>query len=150
MVSVARTFEPVSQLVQQLHYIHGQIISILTGRVEQMLVNRAQFDLRGLLGGADRFLDNLMSLMDHDFSFLLNSIHCLRFDGILRNSIATALQQAQSNDLLYGILMAKYQLVTLIRRKRYILQPYGIFHFFFFKTEFILNLFNLFRFTFDH
>jgi len=123
LVTVSQTHEPVSQLIQQLNYIHSQMLSILTGRVTQIYEKRAQFDLRTLLGSADRFLDNLISLMDHDLSFLLNSIHCLRLDINVRNTISNVIQLAETKDLLYAMVIAKYQLVNLIRPRKYILQP---------------------------
>ncbi len=51
LVAVSRTGEPVSQLIQQLTYVHSQIISILTAGVNQIFEKRAHFDLRSLLGG---------------------------------------------------------------------------------------------------
>ena len=35
-------------------------------------------------GGADKFLDNLISVMNRDPSYLLNAIHCLRLDSNIR------------------------------------------------------------------
>jgi len=123
LVSISKTGEPVSQLIQQLNYVHSQVISILTAGVNQIFERRAYFDLRALLGGADKFLDSLVSLMDHDPSYLLNAIHCLRLDNSIRSAISSVIQAAQTPDLLYAILTAKHQLVNLIRPKKYILQP---------------------------
>jgi hypothetical protein len=64
----------------------------------------------------------MISLMDHDASFLLNSIHCLRLDNSTRTSIGNVIQSAQAQDLLYAIVMANHQLVNLVRPKKYILQ----------------------------
>jgi len=123
LVSVAKTMEPVAPIVQQLNYMHAQIISLLTSGVNQIFDRRAHYDLRALLGGADKFMDNLISWMDHSFSFLLNSIHCLRLDSPTRTNIANIMQSVQHNELLYAILVAGYQLVTLIRPKRWALHP---------------------------
>eukprot|EP01117_Protostelium_nocturnum_P009021 TRINITY_DN3237_c0_g1_i2.p1 TRINITY_DN3237_c0_g1~~TRINITY_DN3237_c0_g1_i2.p1 ORF type:complete len:373 (-),score=90.72 TRINITY_DN3237_c0_g1_i2:84-1202(-) len=122
-VGVSRTDEPISNLVNQLNYVHAQIISILTAGVNGIFDRKPNYDLRSLLGGADRFLDSLSSLMDHDISFLLNSIHCLRLDASVRANISSVLQTAQHPDLLYSIMIAGHQLVNLIRPKKYVLQP---------------------------
>jgi First Longin domain of FUZ, MON1 and HPS1/Second Longin domain of FUZ, MON1 and HPS1 len=122
-VCVTTTGEPVDRLVQQLNYLHLQILSLLTRGVEQIFERRAAFDLRNLLGGADRFLDSLCSMMDHDPSLYLNAIHCLRLPHSKRDAIARAMQAAGAEDLLYAICLAKDKLVSLIRPKRYILQP---------------------------
>jgi len=61
--------------------------------------------------------------MDHDASYLLNAIHCLRLDSAMRNTISNIIQAAQKPDLLYAILIAGHQLVNLIRPRRYVLQP---------------------------
>ncbi|PRP83404.1 hypothetical protein PROFUN_09432 [Planoprotostelium fungivorum] len=123
LVSVSRTDEPTAQITSQLNYIYSQIISILTAGVNQIFSRKPNFDLRSLLGGADRFIDSLNTLMDHDFSFLLNSIHCLKLPPQTRASIAQVLQQAQHTDLLYSIMIAGHQLINLVRPKKYVLQP---------------------------
>eukprot|EP01114_Cavostelium_apophysatum_P019135 TRINITY_DN6078_c0_g1_i1.p1 TRINITY_DN6078_c0_g1~~TRINITY_DN6078_c0_g1_i1.p1 ORF type:complete len:540 (+),score=106.62 TRINITY_DN6078_c0_g1_i1:38-1621(+) len=126
LVSAGKTHEPVSQVTQQLNYLYSQVISILTAGVNQIFERRANFDLRNLLGGTDRFLDNLSSLMDHDSSFILNAVHPLRLDISVRSSIASTIQAAKTPDLLYACIVGKYQLVSLVRPKRFLLQPADI------------------------
>lgn len=99
---VAKTNESVDQLLTQLKYMHSQIISILTITAHKLLTDKPQFDLRNLLGGTDRYLQNLALNLNREFSFLLNSIHCLHLTSSTRNNIGRILQtEKEGNDLLY-------------------------------------------------
>eukprot|EP01094_Clydonella_sp_ATCC50884_P024595 TRINITY_DN6211_c0_g1_i2.p1 TRINITY_DN6211_c0_g1~~TRINITY_DN6211_c0_g1_i2.p1 ORF type:complete len:505 (-),score=93.35 TRINITY_DN6211_c0_g1_i2:131-1645(-) len=122
-VVVARTSEPTQQLMLQLSYFHHQILSVLTASVNKILGRRAQFDIRNLLGGTEKFLDSLASWMDHDPSFILSSIHCLRLPAPVRSAIGSIMYSARVPDLLFSILIAKHQLVNLVRPKKHILHP---------------------------
>ncbi len=137
LVTVARTQEPVSHYVNQLNYLYLQIVSILTSNFTQIFTKKPSYDLRTMMGGADRFLDSLSSLMDHDASFLLNAIRCLRLDSSIRSTLAGIIQTVYDPNLLYAVLIGKYQLVHLMRPKKYILQPSG----------FLKKITKLFRFT---
>jgi len=123
LVCISKSGEPVAHLEQQLNYVHSQVISILTSGVNQIFERRAHFDLRSLLGGTDKFLDSLISLMDHDFCFLLNSTHCLRLTSVIRQTIVGTIQAAKRPELLYAIVMGRQKLVTLLRPKKYVLTP---------------------------
>ena len=60
LVAVSSCGDTVDYLARQLDYLHGQIISMLTAKVEGVFVKNASYDLRTLLGGADRVLRNLI------------------------------------------------------------------------------------------
>ena len=139
LVCVARTGEPVSQLLDQLQYMHSQIISVLTAGVNRIFSKRAQFDIRNLLAGTDKFLDSLMSWMDHDYSVVLNATHCLRLDSQTRNLIGSIMHSVKNPNLMYerlpsssqgteplgrfSILIARRQLVNLVRPRKHTLHP---------------------------
>jgi len=104
--------------------MHAQIISILTIRAHKLLEDKPGFDLRNLLGGTDRYLQNLSLNLNRGFSFLLNSIHCLHLASSTRNLIGHILQnEKEGNDLFYALMIAKGQLVHLVRPKKHILYP---------------------------
>eukprot|EP01104_Vermistella_antarctica_P004337 TRINITY_DN14808_c0_g1_i1.p1 TRINITY_DN14808_c0_g1~~TRINITY_DN14808_c0_g1_i1.p1 ORF type:complete len:551 (+),score=107.68 TRINITY_DN14808_c0_g1_i1:170-1822(+) len=123
LVCVSNTREPFSQLEQQLTYLHSQIISIVTAGVERILETKRSFDLRNLLGGTDKFLASLSSVMDRDLSIVLNAVHCLRLPFAIRNTVGRILQSTRPPDLLFSLLLAKHQLVTMVRPKKHALQP---------------------------
>ena len=125
LVAVSTKAEPTELIARQLHYVHAQIISILTSSVNKIFKARANYDLRGLLGGAEKFLDSVVSLMAGDASFLLGSVQCLRLNSSVRSAIGNIMEKAHASDLLYSILIAKHQLVTLVRPRKHILNPQG-------------------------
>ena len=97
LVAVSRTRESTQQLVLQLIYLYNQILSILTlSRINHVFQQRRNYDLRRLLTGADRFLNNLLQLIDTDPSFLLGAVKCLPLDYSVRDTIIqTMLQHAK-------------------------------------------------------
>jgi hypothetical protein len=121
---VAKTNESIEQLNVQLDHMHSQIISVLTISAHKMLTDKANLDLRNLLGGTDRYLTSLAAAMNSQPSFLLNSIHCLRLPATTRNAIGQVLTtERQGSDIFYALLLAKGQLVHIVRPKRHILYP---------------------------
>jgi hypothetical protein len=99
-VMVASTHEPIGQMMTELSLIHAQITSILTAGYNKMFERRPQFDLRPLLGGAEKFLDTLICTMDNGISMLMNAVHCLRISGAVRNTVGNIMHQAKTPDLL--------------------------------------------------
>ncbi|KAK3712200.1 hypothetical protein QZH41_018431 [Actinostola sp. cb2023] len=61
--------------------------------------------------------------MDHEPSFLLGSVRCLPLASSIRETIGQSMLQARVEDLVFAILVAKNQLVTLVRPKKYSLHP---------------------------
>jgi len=123
LVSVSRTHEPSEDLVMQLEYVHSQIICLLTAGVNRIFENRADFDLRNLLSGTEKMFDNLVSFMDHDASVFANAIHCLRLGEGTRRSVGRILLESRTSSVLYGMIVAKHQLVNLIRPRKHPLLP---------------------------
>ncbi|XP_041452850.1 protein SAND-like [Lytechinus variegatus] len=135
LVAVSKTSESQQQLLMQLTYVYNHIISVLTySRISSIFKKRDNYDLRKLLGGTEIFLDNLIQLMDHDPCFLLTAIRCLPLDSTIRDMIGSAMHSAKVKDLVFAILIADNQLVTLVRMKKYILHPADL--------HLILNLLN--------
>lgn len=61
--------------------------------------------------------------MDHEPSFLLGSIRCLPLSSSVRETISQSMLQARVKDLVFAILVANNQLITLVRPKNYSLHP---------------------------
>lgn len=124
LVAVAYTQESVTQLVLQLSYVYNQILSVLTySQLARIMEQRRNYDLRRLLSGTEKFIDNLLNLMDREPSFLLGSVRCLPLSSSVRETIGQSMLQARAKDLVFAILVAKNQLITLIRPKKYSLHP---------------------------
>jgi vacuolar fusion protein MON1 len=123
LVSVSRTLEPSKDLLMQLEYLQSQIIFLLTAGVNRLLETRADFDLRNLLSGTEKMFDNLLSFIDHDASIFTNSIHCLPLNEGVRRSVGKILLETRTSSVLYGMIIAKHQMVNLIRPRKHPLFP---------------------------
>jgi len=123
-VTVAESTESITQLATQLEYMYSQIISTLTfSWTDKILKEKPGFDLRNLLTGTDKYLNNLASNLNCGAPFLLNAVNCLRIPGQTRNTIGSVMHMGREGDLFYALLVARGQLVHLVRPKKHILYP---------------------------
>ncbi|KAF9924766.1 Vacuolar fusion protein mon1b [Linnemannia zychae] len=124
LVCVSRTGESESQLRDQLGYLYAQIISVLTqSQMTRIFEQRNNFDLRGLIGGTEIFLDSLGKLMNTDPGFMLGAIQCLTMPRELRDKVGTVLGRAKCKPLLYALLVTPTQLITLLRPRTHSMHP---------------------------
>lgn len=125
LVAVASTTESMHQIQIQLNYIYNQILSVLTHKqLCKIFECKPGYDLRTLLGGAEKFIDRLLNVMEKDPSFLLGSIRCLPLDSSIRDTIVqTIIQHTKVPELVFAILLAKDQLISLVRMKQIFLNP---------------------------
>ncbi|KAF9586184.1 Vacuolar fusion protein mon1b [Lunasporangiospora selenospora] len=124
LVCVSRTGESETQLRDQLGYLYAQIISVLThSQMTRIFEQRNNFDLRGLIGGTEIFLDSLGKLMNNYAGFMLGAIQCLTMPKELRDKIGAVLGRAKSKPLLYAILLTPTQLITLLRPRTHSMHP---------------------------
>uniref|UniRef100_A0A2K5VF48 Vacuolar fusion protein MON1 homolog n=1 Tax=Macaca fascicularis TaxID=9541 RepID=A0A2K5VF48_MACFA len=124
LVAVARTRQSAQELAQELLYIYYQILSLLTGaQLSHIFQQKQNYDLRRLLSGSERITDNLLQLMARDPSFLMGAARCLPLAAAVRDTVSASLQQARARSLVFSILLARNQLVALVRRKDQFLHP---------------------------
>ncbi|KAK2500511.1 hypothetical protein MC885_011358 [Smutsia gigantea] len=124
LVAVARTRQSAQELAQELLYIYYQILSLLTGaQLCHIFQQKQNYDLRRLLSGSERITDNLLQLMARDPSFLMGAARCLPLAAAARDAVSASLQQARARSLVFSILLARNQLVALVRRKDQFLHP---------------------------
>lgn len=124
LVAVARTRQSAQELAQELLYIYYQILSLLTGaQLSHIFQQKQNYDLRRLLSGSERITDNLLQLMARDPSFLMGAARCLPLAAAVRDAVSASLQQARARSLVFSILLARNQLVALVRRKDQFLHP---------------------------
>eukprot|EP00730_Choanoeca_flexa_P019067 TRINITY_DN9298_c0_g1_i2.p1 TRINITY_DN9298_c0_g1~~TRINITY_DN9298_c0_g1_i2.p1 ORF type:complete len:504 (+),score=118.96 TRINITY_DN9298_c0_g1_i2:91-1602(+) len=127
LVMIAKTGESHSHLAIQLNYVYNQIISVLTrSQLDRIFEQRSNFDLRRLLVGTDKFTDQLVDAMGRDASYFLSAVRCLRMPQSHRDKIGQIINQAKHKDMLFGVLVADGQLVTIVRSKKYSLPPQDI------------------------
>lgn len=126
LVSVSRTTESVSQLVLQLTYVYNQVVSVLTSsQLTRIYEQRRNYDLRRLLTGAERLIDHLINFMEREPAFLLVAVKCLPLTPSVRDSITQTIVQTcgKIKNLVFAILLAQNQLITLVRMKKYFIHP---------------------------
>lgn len=128
-------------------YVYNQIVSVLTKtQLTRIYEQRRNYDLRRLLAGAERLLDSLLDLTEREPAFLLGAIRCLPLASTVRDQISntisstcskikvnlskikTSIKAAISFDLnfqnlVFAILLANNQLITLVRMKKYVIHP---------------------------
>ncbi|KAF9172801.1 Vacuolar fusion protein mon1b [Mortierella sp. AD011] len=124
LVCVSRSGESESQLREQLGYLYAQIISVLThSQMTKIFEQRNNFDLRGLIGGTEIFLDSLGKFMNTYPGFMLGAVQCLTMPRELRDKVGAVLGRAKCKPLLYAILLTPTQLITLLRPRTYSMHP---------------------------
>ncbi|KAM5146470.1 vacuolar fusion protein MON1 homolog B [Mantella aurantiaca] len=118
LVSVSRSPQSDEQLRQELQYVYYQIISMLTqASVTRIFERKKNYDLRRLLAGSEKILDSLLDLLDTDPGFMLGAVQCLALPSPLRDSLSTILTKAITNNLVFSILVADHQLVTVVQER---------------------------------
>lgn len=127
LVGVARSARySCMQLTVQLTYMHNQILSTLTSsQLNKIFEQRRNYDLRRMLTGSERLLDHLASFMDRDPCFMLSAVRCLPLQPQVRDLISESIIRfcGKIKNVVFGILMADNQLVTLVRIKKYYIHP---------------------------
>ena len=123
MVAVCSSGETTAHLSRQLCFLHSQIISILTDKVEQVFMRNASYDLRGLLGGADRVLRSAIRSASSEPSMLLGAVPTLRMPPSTRAELGKLLGSIRPTELLFGAMLAYNHLISLVRPKRTPLHP---------------------------
>ncbi|OQV20276.1 Vacuolar fusion protein MON1-like protein A [Hypsibius exemplaris] len=129
LVTVAKTGESDRQLVLYLNYVYDFIISVLTApQLSRIFIRYPNFDLRRMLSGTEKILDRLVDWFDEDFGFLLGAVRCMPLPPPLRESINSLLTHScqKTPNLVFALVIAKRQLISVTRLKKYILHPSDI------------------------
>ncbi|XP_046662183.1 vacuolar fusion protein MON1 homolog A isoform X1 [Homalodisca vitripennis] len=125
LVAVSQIYESVDQLSLQLRYVYNQIVSILTlKQLTKIFEERRNFDLRRLLTGSERLIDHILNFTETEPMYLLSAIKCLPLSSTFREAIGQTIVSAcaKIKNLVYAILIADNQLITMVRMKKYNLQ----------------------------
>ncbi|CAH2317108.1 vacuolar fusion MON1 homolog B-like isoform X2 [Pelobates cultripes] len=118
LVSVSRAPQTEEQLRRELQYVYYQIISMLTqASVARIFERKKNYDLRRLLAGSEKILDSLLDLLDSDPGFLLGAVRCVALPCPLRDSLSSILTKSITPNLVFSILVAEQQLVTVVQER---------------------------------
>ncbi|KAJ6648618.1 Vacuolar fusion protein MON1 like A [Pseudolycoriella hygida] len=133
LVAVSRKKKSVQQIQMQLTDVYNQILSTLTlSHMNRIFEQRKNFDLRRLLGGSERLIDNLLEcgksdskISNNPFIFLTHSVRILPLTSAVRETITSAIQSncSKIKNLVFAVLIANNKLITLVRMKKYFVHP---------------------------
>ena len=113
------------QLRTQLDSLYMQILSTLTlPSMERMFSNRPSTDLRRPLQGTEVLLGALTDGFTRgSIPTLFSALECLRLRKTHRAVVNQSLLRTRSPNLLYGLIVAGGQLVSVVRPKKHSLHP---------------------------
>ena len=127
LVAVSHTFESPTQLIVQLTYLYHQLLSILTlNQLTRIFEQRKGYDLRKMIAGSERLLDSLANSIDNDpASYILSAVRVLPMNSSLRESVSSVIKQhcSKAQNVVFALLIAENQLITLVRMKKYFIHP---------------------------
>ena len=127
LVAVSHMMESVTQLIVQLTYLYHQVLSVLTlNQLSRIFEQRKGYDLRRMIAGSERLLDSLAQAMDEDpGSYMLSAVRVLPMNSTLRDSVSSVIKQhcSKAQNVVFALLIANNQLITLVRMKKYFIHP---------------------------
>ncbi|KAL2154332.1 hypothetical protein VTH82DRAFT_3008 [Thermothelomyces myriococcoides] len=124
-VAISRLGESDAQLRSQLEALYMQILSTLTlPTLKNIFIHRPSTDLRKPLQGTESLLSSLAdSFTKGSPSTLLSALECLRLRKSQRHAINNVFLRNRSEKLLYGLIVARGKLVSVIRPRKHSLHP---------------------------
>jgi hypothetical protein len=125
LVAISKLQESESQLRAQLDALYMQILSTLTlPTLEHLFLNRPSTDLRRVLQGTEPLLNGLVDTFTRgSVPSLLSALECLKLRKSQRAVINNAFLKHRNPSLLYGLIVAKGRLVSVVRPKKHSLHP---------------------------
>ncbi|CAJ0574562.1 unnamed protein product, partial [Mesorhabditis spiculigera] len=117
------------QLAAQLDVLFDQIVSTISRKqLEGVYEKRGDnYDLRRLLQGTDKYMDSCLESWQTDLSQISCAIRVFPLPAperdFLSTTIATTITAAAPEGVLFGIVLAHRQLVSMVRYKKYTINP---------------------------
>ena len=97
-----------------------------SGEVLAIFEEKKGYDLRKMIAGSERLLDSLSNSMDQDpSSYVLSAVRVLPIQSSLRESVSSVIKQhcSKAQNVVFALLIAENQLITLVRMKDYFIHP---------------------------
>ena len=115
LVCVSRGCESDKQIRMQLNYLYNQVISVLTiSSLRKIFKQRRNYDLRRQLSGSEKFLDNLLNMMENEPGLLLSAVRCLPLESATRDMIAQSIVQCAKVKVSIDQVFIKCRLYSLL------------------------------------
>ncbi|CAK8997782.1 unnamed protein product [Durusdinium trenchii] len=119
LVCISCTGDLYADLVGLLERVHMQIITILTAGIEKTLVNRPNYDMRGLLGGTEQVVNNIIRWCAQDMLLQCEGVEPLPLPPSIRAIAAEALKSARLPNVLFAFLMAGQRLLAAVSNRQF-------------------------------
>ncbi|XP_041944524.1 vacuolar fusion protein MON1 homolog A isoform X1 [Alosa sapidissima] len=119
LVGVSRGSQSDACVLRELRYVWLQIVSLLTlAQLQRLFQSKQNYDLRRLLSGSEHLTSSLLRHLERDPGPTLSAVTCLPLPTTARDAISSTLQQqARARSLVFSILLAGTQLVSLVRKR---------------------------------
>ncbi|XP_062401206.1 vacuolar fusion protein MON1 homolog A isoform X3 [Sardina pilchardus] len=118
LVGVSQGSQSDAALLRELQYVYFQIVSLLTlAQLQRLFQSKQNYDLRRLLSGSEHLTASLLRLLERDPGPTLSAVTCLPLPAAARDVISSTLQQARARSLVFSLLLAGTQLVSLVRKR---------------------------------
>lgn len=129
LVAVDRRGRAAFQLLDNLNLLHAQILSTLSqSQLERAFQRTPSLDLRPKLAGTEAFLYTLARHLENNRpETWLGALECLRLSHSIRSRLDAILAESRTHSLLYGMLLAKEKLVSVLRPKQHSLHATDVF-----------------------
>lgn len=119
LVCISSTGDLYADMVALLERVHMQIITILTAGIEKTLVSRPNYDMRGLLGGTERVVNNMIRWCVQDMFLQCEGFESLPLPPTVRAVAVEALKGARLPNVLFAFLMAGHRILAAVSNRQY-------------------------------
>jgi len=117
LVAVTDSREHPACAARLLHYVHLQILFVLTASFDKVFRADASYDLRSLLGGTDKGLRSLICAARTRPDVLLEAVACVPLPPGTRAEFGRVLQLVEAN-LLFALLTVRGKVVSVVETCR--------------------------------
>ena len=119
LVCISSTGDLYADMVALLERVHMQIITILTAGIERTLVSRPNYDMRGLLGGTEQVVNNMIRWCVQDMFLQCEGFESLPLPPAIRTVAVDALKAARLPNVLFAFLMAGHRILAAVSNRQY-------------------------------
>ncbi|EPS59711.1 hypothetical protein M569_15094, partial [Genlisea aurea] len=123
LVCISCSDEPYESLKEQLEFLYGQMILILTKSVDRCFEKNPKFDMTSLLGGTGVVFSSLIHSFSWNPATFLHAYSCLRLSYVTRQAASTVLLDVAGSGVLFALLMCKDRVISLFGAQKASLHP---------------------------
>eukprot|EP00933_Yihiella_yeosuensis_P045368 TRINITY_DN4073_c0_g2_i6.p1 TRINITY_DN4073_c0_g2~~TRINITY_DN4073_c0_g2_i6.p1 ORF type:complete len:410 (+),score=63.57 TRINITY_DN4073_c0_g2_i6:417-1646(+) len=119
LLCISRNGDTYPDMVRLLERVHMQILTILTGGIERTLISRPTYDMRGLLGGTENVVNNMIRWCTQDMFAQFEGFEPLPMAPAARSIAVEALKLARLPNVLFGFIMAGQRILAAVSNRQF-------------------------------